>query len=87
MYRLVNEVKVFLKVLIMIMKSLWHEREGTTIHDSSSIVVKKNFRLDLLDFEDNLDPNNFHDWLSSMKRVFEYNTYDDEKKIKVATLG
>ncbi|VVB10139.1 unnamed protein product [Arabis nemorensis] len=34
----------------------------------------------------NLNSDDFLDWLRSMEIAFEYNTYDDEKNFKVATL-
>ncbi|KAL1190113.1 hypothetical protein V5N11_015534 [Cardamine amara subsp. amara] len=47
---------------------------------------EEEFKVDFPNFEGNLNPDDFLDWIRSMERAFEYNTYDDEKKFKMATL-
>lgn len=43
-------------------------------------------KTDIPNFEGNLSPDDFIDWLYSIERVFEYKGYLDEKKCKVVIL-
>ena len=74
-----------------------HEEEFSHTSDSSesSAVVRRRKRndnddrglkIDLPDFDGNLDPNGLIDWLNEIERVFEFKGYSDEKKCKIAIL-
>ena len=74
-----------------------HEEEFSHTSDSSesSAVVRRRKRndnddrglkIDLPNFDGNLDPNGLIDWLNEIERVFEFKGYSDEKKCKIAIL-
>ena len=44
------------------------------------------FRVDILEFEGQLDPDSFLDWLRTVERVFDYKDVPDEKKVKLVAL-
>ncbi|KAK9756103.1 hypothetical protein RND81_01G073500 [Saponaria officinalis] len=46
----------------------------------------KNIRVEIPDFHGSLNPEELLDWFHSVERVFEYKSYDDSKKFKVAVL-
>jgi len=45
-----------------------------------------NFRVDIPEFEGQLDPDHFLDWLQTVERVFEYKDIQDDKKVKLVAL-
>jgi len=46
----------------------------------------RDFRVDIPEFEGQLDPNHFLDWLQIVERVFEYKDIPDDKKVKLVAL-
>jgi len=44
------------------------------------------FKVDLPEFEGQLDPNLFLDWLRRVERVFDYKDIPEEKKVKLVAL-
>ena len=52
-------------------------RQGTSLGD---------FRVDILEFEGQLDPDHFLDWLQTIERVFEYKDVAEDKKVKLVAL-
>ena len=44
------------------------------------------FRVDIPEFEGQLDPDQFIDWLQTVERVFEYKDVPDDKKVKLVAL-
>jgi len=54
-----------------------HRNKEMTYHD---------FKVDILEFEGQLDPDLFLDWLQTIKRVFEFKDISDEKKVKLIAL-
>ena len=44
------------------------------------------FRVKVPEFEGKLDPEEFLDWLHTVKRVFEYKDIPDDKKVKLVAL-
>ena len=45
------------------------------------------FKVEVLEFEGNLDPKEFLDWLHTVERVSEYKDVSKDKKVKLAALG
>jgi len=45
-----------------------------------------NFKVDILEFEDQLDPDLFLDWLETVERVVEFEDIPEEKKVKLVAL-
>ncbi|XP_074278650.1 uncharacterized protein LOC141602245 [Silene latifolia] len=46
----------------------------------------RGLKLDIPDFNGDLDPEKFLDWIRKAERVFEYKQYDEHKQFKVAIL-
>ncbi|XP_074304772.1 uncharacterized protein LOC141639585 [Silene latifolia] len=46
----------------------------------------RGLKLDIPDFDGEMDPEKFLDWVRQAERVFEYKEYDDKKQFKVAIL-
>ncbi|KAK9668686.1 hypothetical protein RND81_13G078400 [Saponaria officinalis] len=46
----------------------------------------RGLKLDIPDFNGDMDPENFLDWIRQAGRIFEYKGYDDRKQFKVAIL-
>ncbi|XP_074287879.1 uncharacterized protein LOC141613044 [Silene latifolia] len=46
----------------------------------------RGLKLDIPDFNGDLDPEKFLDWIRQAERVFEYKEYDEHKQFKVAIL-
>ncbi|XP_074303003.1 uncharacterized protein LOC141637418 [Silene latifolia] len=46
----------------------------------------RGLKLDIPDFDGEMDPEKFLDWIRQAERVFEYKEYDDKKQFKVAIL-
>jgi len=44
------------------------------------------FKVDIPEFEGQLDPNLFIDWLRMVERVFDYKDIPDEKKVMLVAL-
>jgi len=44
------------------------------------------FRVDIPEFEGQLDPDHFIDWLQTVERVFDYKDIPDDKKVKLVAL-
>ena len=44
------------------------------------------FKVDIPEFEGQLDPDHFIDWLQTVERVFEYKDIPDDKKVKLVAL-
>jgi len=44
------------------------------------------FRVDIPEFEGQLDPDSFLDWLRTVERVFDYKDVPDEKKVELVAL-
>ena len=44
------------------------------------------FKVDILEFEGKLDPNEFLEWMQTVKRIFEYKEILAEKKVKLVAL-
>jgi len=44
------------------------------------------FRLEVPEFEAKLDPEEFHGWLHTVKRVFQYKDLPDDKKVRLVAL-
>ena len=44
------------------------------------------FKVEILEFEGKLDPEEFLDWLHTVERVFEYKDILEEKKVKLVAL-
>ena len=44
------------------------------------------FRVDIPEFEGQIDPNHFLDWLQTVERIFEYKEVPDDKKVKLVAL-
>jgi len=44
------------------------------------------FRVDISEFEGQLDPDLFLDWLQTVERIFEYKDISDDKKVKLVAL-
>ena len=45
------------------------------------------FKVDIPEFEGQLDPDVFLDWLQTVKRVFEFKDIPDERKVKLVALN
>ena len=52
-------------------------RQGSSLGD---------FRVDIPEFEGQLDPDHFLDWLQTIERVFEYKDVPEDKKVKLVAL-
>jgi len=59
-------------------RSRWHHRP----HDRSY----NDFKVDILEFEGQLEPDLFLDWLQTVERVFEFKDTTDETKVKLVAL-
>ncbi|XP_074314128.1 uncharacterized protein LOC141649334 [Silene latifolia] len=46
----------------------------------------RGLKLDIPDFDGEMDPEKFLDWVRQAERVFEYKEYDDKKQFKVAIM-
>ncbi|KAF8021452.1 hypothetical protein BT93_G1786 [Corymbia citriodora subsp. variegata] len=46
----------------------------------------RDVKVEVPEFEGSLNPDDFIDWLHAVERVFEFKSYSDEKKCKVAVL-
>jgi len=57
------------------MRSPWPRREAHL-----------DFKVDIPEFEGQLDPDQFIDWLQTVERVFEYKDIPDDKKVKLVAL-
>jgi len=44
------------------------------------------FKVEIPEFEGQLNSNDFVDWLSTVERVFEYKDIPDDKKVKLVAL-
>ena len=44
------------------------------------------FKVEILEFEGQLNPDEFLDWMSTVERVFEYKDIPDDKKVKLVAL-
>jgi len=44
------------------------------------------FKVDLPEFEGNLDPDDFAEWLQTIERIFEFKEIADEKRLKLVAL-
>ena len=44
------------------------------------------FRLDIPDFEGQLDPDIFLDWLQTVERIFEFKDIPEDRKVKLVAL-
>jgi len=44
------------------------------------------FKVEILEFEGQLNPDNFLDWLNTVGRVFEYKDIPNDKKVKLVAL-
>ena len=74
------------------------EEEGSHPHGSSSEGEEEgrsfrsrggnnlDFKVDIPEFEGQLDPDLFLDWLRTVERVFDYKDVPDEKKVKLVAL-
>ncbi|KAK9740732.1 hypothetical protein RND81_03G056500 [Saponaria officinalis] len=56
-------------------------KENGAKHDDD-----RGLKLDIPDFDGELDPEKFLDWIRQAERVFEYKEYDEHKQFKVAIL-
>jgi len=68
-------------------------RQGSSSSDdgdvSRSIQLREShldFRVDISEFEGQLDPAYFLDWLQTVERVFEYKDIPNDKKVKLVAL-
>ena len=52
-------------------------RQGSNLGD---------FRVEIPEFEGELDPDHFLDWLQTVERIFEYKEVPEEKKVKLVAL-
>ncbi|KAI4370510.1 hypothetical protein MLD38_018860 [Melastoma candidum] len=41
----------------------------------------------ILEFEGNLDPEEFMDWMHTIERIFDYKEVPEERKVKLAALN
>jgi len=41
------------------------------------------FKVEILEFEGKLDPEEFLDWLHTVERVFDYRDVSDDKRVKL----
>ena len=57
------------------MRSPWPRREAHL-----------DFKVDIPEFEGQLDPDHFINWLQTVERVFEYKDIPDDKKVKLVAL-
>ena len=71
------------------------EREEKSYHANSSYEEDfprrqesslGNFRVDIPEFEGQLDPDHFLDWLQTVERVFEYKDVGEDRKVKIVAL-
>jgi len=76
------------------------EEESNSFGDSSEDVYARrsrrhhrphdrsynDFKVDIVEFEGQLDPNLFMDWLQTVERVFEFKDILDERKVKLIAL-
>ena len=44
------------------------------------------FKVEIPEFEGQLNPDDFLEWLSTVERVFEYKDIPDDKKVKLVAL-
>jgi len=44
------------------------------------------FKVEILQFESQLNPDEFIDWMNTVERVFEYKDVPDDKKVKLVAL-
>ena len=49
-------------------------------------INSNDFRVDIPEFEAQLDPKQFLGWLSTIKRVFEHEDVPEDKKVKLVAL-
>jgi len=59
-----------------------HASESTRPRRESRL----DFRVDIPEFERQLNPDHFLDWLQIVERVFEYKDIPDDKKVKLVAL-
>jgi len=45
-----------------------------------------NFKVEIPEFESQLNPDEFINWLNTVQRVFEYKDIPDDKKVKLVAL-
>ena len=65
--------------------------EGEQLHRRSRRWQKpstnsNDFRVEIAKFEGKLDPNEFIEWLSTVKQIFEYEEIQEDKKVKLVAL-
>ena len=44
------------------------------------------FKVEIPEFEGKLDPDEFHEWLQTVERIFEYKEIPDDRKVKLVAL-
>jgi len=44
------------------------------------------FKVDNLEFEGKLDPDDFIEWLQTVERIFDYKEIPEDKKVKIVAL-
>ena len=54
-----------------------------TRQDPQFQASSNDFKIEVPEFEDKLDPEDFLDWLHTVERIFEYKDIADNKKIKL----
>jgi len=48
--------------------------------------IALNFKVEILEFESQVNPNEFIDWMNTVERMFDYNDVPDDKKVKLIAL-
>jgi len=79
-------------------KPFWKHNKGdskmmapvVTLHRLEEVAHRhqlqmNDIEIDILDFEGNLQPDDFLDWLETIERVFEYKEVPEEQKVKIVT--
>jgi len=46
----------------------------------------KDFKVEILEFEGKLDPDEFLEWLQTVERIFEYKDIPEDRKVKLLLL-
>jgi len=62
------------------------EPRRTPCREWRALTNSTDFRVELLEFEGKLDPNELLEWLHTVEQIFEYKEVPEDKKVKLVAL-
>ncbi|KAK9714927.1 hypothetical protein RND81_06G131400 [Saponaria officinalis] len=88
-----NGMTEVINILVSAVNKLTGETRSSTLEGDEDEVHHRrhdeddrHIRVEIPDFHGSLNPEELMEWFHSVERVFEYKSYDDSKKFKVAVL-